>query len=60
MGNLKMYEINKLHHGKGTYTAFSHLLVCIRNLTGSLCALFRFLMHHQLVRKCRTRALPIN
>ena len=27
-----MYEVCKLHHGEGISTAFSHLLVCIRNL----------------------------
>ena len=54
-----MHEINKLHHLEGTCTAFSHLLVCIRNVTDSLCSFVRFLIHHQLVRKCRTRALPM-
>ena len=31
--NLNMYEINKLHRGEGNCSAFSHLLIFIRNLT---------------------------
>ena len=34
--HLSMYEINKLDLGEGTCTAFSHLMVCIRNLTRSI------------------------
>ena len=51
-----MYKISALRHGEGTCTAFSRLLVCIRDLNRSLRSLVRSLIHQKLASaKCRTR-----
>ena len=50
-----MYEMNKLLHGQGACTGFSHSFFLYQK-SSERAQLARF---HQLVRKSRTRALPM-
>ena len=54
-----MYEMNKLLHGQGACTGFSHSFFLYQKSSERAQLARSLARFHQLVRKSRTRALPM-